>query len=238
MTWTRKDSNDRKVVEGILDLNTVKAIYKLQSKGVVDNLLGVVKEGKESAIIVAMDKEDRKIIIKVYKINASQFQKMQNYIVGDKRFDGIKLKRNSLVYAWCRKEFSNLNRSRKAGVRVPEPITFHKNLLVMEYIGDDDLAPKLKDIVLKNPSRMFDEIIEEVKKIYQKAGLVHADLSEYNILIHDNLPVIHDMAQSVELNHPFALEFLERDIKNLCRYFERKGVVRDKDKIIEEITRF
>lgn len=236
MTWTLKDSNDRKVVEGILDLSTVKAIYKLQVRGVVGHLAGVVKEGKESTIVVAADKDDKKIILKIFKVEASQFQRMQKYIVGDKRFSGIKLTRRSLVPEWCKKEFSNLKRSRKAGVNVPRPIAFYRNILVMEYIGDDELAPKLKDTHLDNPKKIFDDIIKELRKIYCGAQLVHADASEYNILMYDGRPVIHDMAQSVELSHPLADEFLRRDVGNLCKYFERLGVVRDREKVAREIA--
>ncbi|MFH1126587.1 MAG: serine protein kinase RIO [archaeon] len=237
MTWTIKDSNDRKIVEGFLDLSTSRAISKLQARGIVDDLVGVAKEGKESTIIVATDKDGKKIILKIFKIEASQFQKMQKYIVGDRRFAGIKLTRRSLVYNWCKKEFSNLKRSKKAGVNVPTPIAFYKNILVMEYIGGTELSPKLKEVQLKSPVKTFDDIIKEIKKLYHEAGLVHADLSEYNVLFFDGRPVIHDLAQAVELSHQLAGEFLDRDISNLCRYFGGLGVVRDKDKIIQAILK-
>ncbi len=236
MTWTLKDSNDRKVVEGVLDLSTVKAIYHLQSRGVIGHLCGVVKEGKESTIVVADDKDGNKIIVKIFKIEASQFQKMQKYIVGDKRFVGIKLGRRSLIFEWCRKEFSNLKRARKAGVNVPEPIGFYRNVLVMEYIGNGGLSPKLKDAQLENPLKVFSEIVRELRKLYCDAGLVHADLSEFNILVREGAVVIHDMGQSVEKSHQLAQEFLVRDVGNLCRYFEKLGVSRDKEKVLDEIV--
>ena len=235
MTWTRKDSNDRKVMEGYLDFNTAKAVKRLQEKKIVNDIMGVAKEGKESTIIIATDMENKKIILKIFKIEASQFQRMQKYIQGDRRFAGIKMTRQSLVYNWCKKEFSNLKRARTAGVTVPEPIAFMKNVLVMEFMGDGELAPKLKDVTLENPGKMLDNILKEVTKLYKEAGLVHADLSEYNILVRDGKPVIHDMAQSVEPSHQMANEFLKRDIDNICKYFEGLGVKRDREKILEDI---
>ena len=79
--------------------------------------------------------------------------------------------------------------------------------------------------------------MRELRKLYQDAGLVHADLSEFNILMHDGVVVIHDMGQSVEKGHQLAHEFLVRDVNNLCRYFEKLGVCRDKEKVLDEIIK-
>ena len=93
----------------------------------------------------------------------------------------------------------------------------------MEYIGDETApAPLLKDIKLSKPKKFLDKLIKYMEIMYQKAELVHSDLSEYNILVHNEKPYIIDVGQTVLKEHPMALEFLRRDIHNLIRFFKNK----------------
>ncbi len=230
----RKDSNDRKTVCGALDFSTVKTIYKLIERKEIDAIEGIIEEGKESVIILAT-KDGEKRLIKAYKINASNFNNMNKYILGDMRFRGVKHSKRAIVYAWCKKEFSNLARAKKAGVTVPEPYAFLNNILVLEHIGTDDIAPPLNKAYIKDPKKTFDTIIKETKKLYKEAGLVHADLSQFNILMDDGKVVLIDFGQATLPTHPHADEFLERDVRNVCKYFSKLGVKCDEKKVIEQI---
>lgn len=97
----------------------------------------------------------------------------------------------------------------------------------MSFIGEDSRpAPKLKEAILTDAELImaYEEVVDIMVKMYKDARLVHADLSEYNILWFDQRCWIIDMAQSVEPCHPSALEFLLRDCANISNFFSKKGV--------------
>ena len=95
----------------------------------------------------------------------------------------------------------------------------------MEFIGKNGTsAPLLKNHQLKKPQKTYLTIIEYLSQLYKKAKLVHGDISEYNIMIQDESPIIFDMAQSVSIKHPLADTLLYRDIYNLNRFFTRQNV--------------
>jgi len=169
---------------------------------------------------------------------------MIKYLAGDPRFEEYKgLSPKKLIYLWARKEFSNLKRMRDAGIRVPEPLCLEKNVLIMEFIGYDGVrAPLLKEayengeLSLEDLSRIYREVMDAVVAMYSKARLVHGDLSEYNIMIFEETPVIIDVSQAVSTNHPNALMFLEQDVYNITRFFSKAGVnVKDPEEIIKRI---
>jgi RIO kinase 1 len=108
----------------------------------------------------------------------------------------------------------------------------------MEYIGDETApAPELRDVQLENPEEIARKILDYAKLSYQKAGLVHGDLSEFNVLMFKGEPVIIDVGQAVLLEHPMAKELLERDVKNIARYFRKLGVKLDVVQELKEITK-
>ncbi|HJM24003.1 MAG TPA: RIO1 family regulatory kinase/ATPase, partial [Candidatus Thalassarchaeum sp.] len=113
---------------------------------------------------------------------------------------------------------------RKNGLRVPEPLFSLKNVLVMEFIGDDKAAsPRLKDIEVEDPRALFDELLEMLAVIWQTCDLVHADFSEYNILWLEERPWVIDVGQAVTTRHPSAKEFLVRDVTRLTEWAGRRG---------------
>ncbi|MEM1564323.1 MAG: RIO1 family regulatory kinase/ATPase, partial [Candidatus Bathyarchaeia archaeon] len=119
----------------------------------------------------------------------------------------------------------NLEQALAAKVRVPKPIAVRNNVLVMEFIGKNGIsAPSMKEQPPKNPERIYRMLITYLKRLYQKAELVHGDLSEYNIMIWRGRPVLFDMSQAVPLSHPMADFLLKRDIANINRFFNRLGV--------------
>jgi len=218
-----KRSEDYQVIEEVFDRSTLMTIYDFMNKGTIDEIHGVVQAGKEARIYWGKDTQGKELAIKIYLTSSAEFKKgMIPYIEGDPRFSHVRRDTRSLIYAWAQKEFKNLRRAQEAGVNVPEPLAVQKNVLIMEFIGKDGArAPLLKETALKDPKRVFRLLLTYLRRLYQKGGLVHADLSEYNIMIWKGRPVIFDVAQSVLIKHPMADRFLRRDLENLHKYFKR-----------------
>ena len=108
---------------------------------------------------------------------------------------------------------------------MPRPIAVKNNVLIMEFIGRNGVsAPSLKEQYPKNPEKVYKTLIGYLRRLYQRAELVHGDLSEYNIMIWKGRPIIFDMSQAVPLSHPMASFLLNRDIANINRFFSRLGV--------------
>lgn len=216
---------DREVMEEVFDKRTLMILYNLINDGVISEIVGVVKAGKESRLYWGKDSEEKDIAIKIYLTTSAEFRRgMLPYIEGDPRFRRIRRDTHHLVYAWAQKEFKNLKIAYEAGVRVPKPIAVKGNVLVMEFIGEDGVsAPLLKEVDLEDAEGIFKVLLDYVKKLY-KSGLVHADLSEYNVMIWDCEPVLIDLSQSVLLEHPRSREYLLRDITNLVKFFKKRGL--------------
>lgn len=234
-----KDSSDREVFADVFDTATLMALYELAKKGYIDAMGGSVSTGKEANIFHAISKKNNtlEIAVKIYMISTANFNTMKEYILGDPRFTGIKQSRKDIILAWARKEFKNLKRAEDAGVRVPKPYITRRNILLMEFIGKDGVPmPQLKDVKLteKEAQSIFNRILDYMRLLYSRAGLVHADMSEYNILIdmNDMSPVIIDMGQSVMIDHFNAETFLRRDVNNIARFFKKLNVPVDEEKMI------
>ncbi len=219
-------SDERAVMEEVFDRSTLMTVYDVLNKGTIAEIYGAVKAGKESRIYWGKDQKGRELAIKIYLTTSSEFRRgMLPYIEGDPRFAHVRRDTRSLVYAWAQKEFKNLQRGHEVGVTVPEPMAARNNVLIMEFIGENGVsAPLLKEMELKNPRRTYRQLLTNVKKLYRKAGLVHADLSEYNVMIWRGKPVLFDVSQAVTLEHPMAEKFLRRDLENLGQHFKKLGV--------------
>ncbi|MCD6479506.1 serine protein kinase RIO [Candidatus Bathyarchaeota archaeon] len=221
-----KSSEEFEVIEEVFDKLTLEGIYKLMKKGVIDRIYGVVKAGKEGRIYWGLTPQEEEIAIKIYYTTTAEFRKgMLKYIEGDPRFKRIRRDPRRLIYAWTRKEFKNLKRAEKAGVNVPKPYAFYRNILVMGFIGRDGVpAPLLREATPRDPEDFYHRLLREVRLLYTGAGLVHGDLSEYNIMIWEEKPVIFDISQAVLLDHPLSDQLLRRDIVNINAYFSELGV--------------
>ena len=219
-------SKKRAAVDSVFDERTVFQLNKLLTNGPLDRIEGIISAGKEANVYLAYDREDQEVAIKIYKIDSNTSKWMRNYIVGDPRFKKIPRNVSKIIFLWASKEYKNLQRAYKHELSVPKPIKIVNNILIMEYIGFESIpAPRLKEVKNpKNPINLFNEILDFIKLLYQKARLVHGDLSEFNILYHNQKPVIIDISQAVSIQHPKAEEYLVRDIKNIFSYFEKLGI--------------
>lgn len=132
-----------------------------------------------------------------------------------------------MVRTWAEKELRNLSRMYKNGLPVPNPILLKSHVLVMTFIGTDGFpAPKLKDAELTSSKarELYRDCVILIWRMYNIVKLVHADLSEFNVLYHEGSVVIIDVSQSVEHEHPQAFEFLRKDCTNISEFFRKNGV--------------
>src|SRR5213592_983084 len=126
--------------------------------------------------------------------------------------------------AKAQKEYKNLVRMEDAGVRVPTPERVLDNVLVMAYIGDESTpAPSLREVALESPAAVYQDVVANLRAI-RKSRLVHADMSEYNLLWWQDRVVVIDVGQAVPLDHPHAEEWFRRDVANIARFFKRLRV--------------
>jgi len=219
-----------KTYKGVFDEKTLQALFKLESGGYFEELKSPVSIGKESNIFTARRKDGSYAIVKIYRINTADFKRMYKYIGSDPRFKGLSNQRRRVIFAWAQREYKNLLIASQAGANVPVPYAVEDNVLVMELIGDKNkAAPRLKDMPPDNFKKFSKELIRNVKLFY-KNGFVHGDLSEYNILNYRDKPYVIDFSHGVRIDYPNAKELLERDIKNLERYFIKFGLKLDAKK--------
>jgi len=233
------DADQFKVEQSVFDDATFAAIYKLVQDGHIDAFGGPISTGKEANVYEALasdDGVDHDVAVKIYRINASNFQQMREYLEGDPRFEGIGSDKKKVVLAWTRKEFANLRRAQQAGVRVPRPIAVERNVLVMELVGlVEDRARRLAEVDVENPETAYEVVSEYMRRLHA-AGLVHGDLSEYNMIIHDGELVVIDLGQAVTVHHPNAEEFLRRDCRNVAAFFGRQGIEVAESELYEFVT--
>lgn len=232
----RKDDDEFKVVEGVIDPPTLKTLYKLLNRGTIRALHGAISTGKEANVYRGENTDGTPVAVKIYRVSTAETDFMLEYILGDPRFKRVKRRSRSLIPQWATKEYKNLTRFYEAGIRVPKPLDLERNVLVMEFIGDTKRslpAPLLKNVEIPSPVRTFNEIIRMIETGYTKAGLVHADLSEYNILWLRK-PVFIDVSQSVLIGHDYAEKYLFRDIQNMTTYFTKLGVDTEDPQVIKE----
>ena len=233
-----KSVEDKRVGSEVFDAITLKTLYKLTNTGNIHRLNGAISTGKEANVFKGADENDEFVAVKIYRVTTSDFKKMQTYIQGDPRFRVRTTNKRQLINAWVNKEFRNLQRADEAGVKVPNPIASKNNVLVMEFIGDKEgnAALPMRYSEISDPEELSNKIIKYMKLLYQDAGLVHGDLSSYNILIQNDDPVIIDISQGMTRDHPISEELLNRDIENIVKDFKKLNVKINFEEIKSDIT--
>jgi RIO kinase 1 len=233
-----KRSEDYQVFDDVFDMPTLMAINDLRNERVIGKVRGSLAAGKESKVYLAEAPDGTLLTLKIYLTVSAEFKKRMQYIVGDPRFTDIKKGSRNLMTIWARKEFKNMHAAHSAGVTVPAAIAVKKNVLVMEYVTDakGELATPL--IYQEVTPEDYEQVIGQVTLLYQKANLVHADLSEYNIFRSERGITLFDFGSAVDIKHPNSKQFLVRDVLNVNRFFEKRGVeTGDTADIVEQITR-
>jgi len=225
-----------KTMHSVFDDFTNRNIYKLIRQGYFEGLIGLVSIGKEANVFSARTKDKDKIIIKIHRLETSDFNKMYEYLHYDPRYATIKNNRRLVIFSWAQREFRNMVKARDGNVRIPKPIGFKDNIVMQEFIGDDDVAPKLNRTRPEDPKDFFDKVVLNIRRLY-KAGLVHTDLSPFNILNYNENPVFIDFSQCTTLDNPNALEYLRRDVKNVCDFFRKQGMKIDDEDIMKKIIK-
>ncbi|KAI0887106.1 Serine/threonine-protein kinase Rio1 [Annulohypoxylon maeteangense] len=242
-----KDKSDRATSDQVLDRRTRMILYQMINRDVVSEIHGAISTGKEANVYGAVAHPDPngppvQRAIKVYKTAILSFKDRERYITGEYRFKSGAEKGNNrkMVKLWAEKEFRNLRRIHSAAIPCPEPIQLKLHVLVMGFLGDKKgyAYPRLRDANIADEDadqvwrQLYIQLLGIMRRLYQVCKLVHADLSEYNILYNDKQLYIIDVSQSVEHDHPRSLEFLRMDVKNTGDFFRRKGVDTLPDRVI------
>lgn len=213
-------------------MKTPKRIVPLVEDGLVDDVIRQLKSGKEATVYVVRCGDEIRCA-KLYKeANQRGFHQAVHYTEGRKVKNsrqaramekGTRYGRQEQEAAWQHAEVDALYKLAAAGVRVPHPFGFYDGVLLMELVADDEgqPAPRLNDLELSpQQAREFHAFLIRQVVLMLCAGIVHGDLSEFNVLVDSCGPVIIDLPQAVDAAaNNNASRMLERDVDNLAAYF-------------------
>eukprot|EP00934_Nitzschia_sp_Nitz4_P007105 Nitzschia sp. Nitz4//scaffold35_size145790//132033//133842//NITZ4_003058-RA/size145790-augustus-gene-0.93-mRNA-1//1//CDS//3329549208//7095//frame0 len=226
--------DDRATSEQCLDPRTRLMLFKLLSNGLLEEIDGCLSTGKEANVYYAKAgvkntvQEVKEFAIKIYKTSILVFKDRDKYVSGEHRWRKGYCKSNprKMVKVWAEKEMRNYRRIHTAGIPCPTPIFLKSHILLMEFLGTNGWpSPRLKDANLgdKHMREAYVQTILIMRHLYQRCNLVHGDFSEYNLLWHKNQVYVIDVSQSVETDHPAALDFLRKDAANVNDFFTKFG---------------
>ncbi len=211
-----------------------KRLQSLIDEGLIDTVVRQLMSGKEAMVFVVRCGDETRCA-KVYKeatnrsfrqaVDYTENRQVKNTRDARAMAKGSRFGRKETEAAWQSAEVDALYRLAGAGVRVPKPYNFCDGVLLMELVADDhgDAAPRLNDVVF-SPDDALEHHATLIKEVVRMlgAGVVHGDLSEFNILLAADGPVIIDLPQAVDAagnNH--AKRMLLRDVQNLKNFFGR-----------------
>lgn len=216
----KKSKEEWKVYGNVFDEFTNRVLFKMEGQGLFTGLKSAYMMGKEANIFLADTKEGGQVIVKIYRLENCNFNKMYSYLSQDERYANLKGQRRQIIFSWVQREYRNLMKAREV-IRVPTPIAFKDNVLVMELIGEKDQpAPQLKDVRPQKPKEFHDKIIRDMEAL-RSAGLVHGDLSAFNILNFDEEPIFIDFSQATTTTSQQSEALYKRDLGNIERFFEK-----------------
>ena len=195
------------------DCLAINALVKAEVLEAFGKPLGV---GKESDVYDALNPKGERIAVKFHRLGRISFRQTI-------RKRGYTLKKTSWLYQSrlaAEREFQALKLVHPHKVAVPKPISQNRHVLAMGMIEGAELAEWRE---IQKPEKILKEILCNVRRAYLKAGIIHADLSEYNVILKPNMHIlIIDWPQYVTKEHPNAQQLLTRDVKNVLVFFRRK----------------
>lgn len=229
----QRDKKDLSTTQQVFDRKTLSILNKFVVNNIFTQLDECISTGKEAVVFNATNPTgERNYAVKVYKTMVMDFKDREEYISGEYRFrhKGKNKRTNphKLIRDWAEKEFRNYKRLTTAGINCPKALYLKHNVLVMELVGKKgQVAKRLRDTNMSTEKMcgIYLEIVKIMRYMFIKAKLVHGDLSEFNLLYDNDQVVVIDVSQSVEDNHPMAIEFLKRDMYNVNEYFKKHGVI-------------
>ncbi|KAL6072432.1 Serine/threonine-protein kinase RIO1 [Balamuthia mandrillaris] len=174
-------------------------------------------------------KKGEELAVKIFNMDMNQkFKDRTKYVDGERRYRHVPTQNSrKAIKVWAEKELRNLNRLQHGGILSPRPILLRNNVLLMSFVGKGGVAaPRLKDAKLSMDKlhEAYMQCILMMRKMYQECNLVHADLSEYNILYHRHKLWFIDVSQAIEKDHENAFDFLRRDCSVITKFFRKNGV--------------
>lgn len=207
------------------------AVHALAEENVVVSIGNSLGMGKESDVYQGIGPDGEFLALKFHRIGRTSFRAIKekrDYVVGKYHTSWLYMCRISAT-----REAEHLQVLNEIGADVPVLRGHNRHVVVMKQYEGQEIQefPELED-----PQEIFEKIIENVKKIYDEAGLIHSDLGEYNIIYTaDKNVIIIDWPQAVKKDHPNARMLMRRDIENVCNYFARYDVQSDAEAIVNEI---
>ncbi|KAA3671538.1 RIO kinase 1, partial [Paragonimus westermani] len=232
-----KDKSDRATTDHALDRRSRAILFKMMNQEIFTEINGCISTGKEANVYHVLDKNNSDLAVKVYMTSIMPFKSRDKYVRGDFRMRHGYSKATSwkLVSKWAEKEYRNLIRIKQSGlIPCPTPLRLKGVVLLMTLVGKDGIpAPKLKDacddpeLDQETPPdwpALYAQVVNDVRTLYQKCRLIHADLSEYNLLYLNGKAWMIDVSQAVEHESPQALEYLRTDCYNVNTFFRKQGV--------------
>ncbi|MEM1950186.1 MAG: serine protein kinase RIO, partial [Candidatus Caldarchaeum sp.] len=232
--YLEKRSELDESLEEVFDRQTLMSLYEMLNAKKLKELRGVVSSGKESRVYHGLGWNGEEYAVKIYLVSSAEFRRNRlQYVVNDPRFKKIPRDFRRFVYLWSEREYANLVDAFNAGLPVPRPFHQLRNILVMEFLGENGVRLPLlheEKFELDELEKIYERLVDVLGRMYRDAGMVHGDLSQYNIMVGKGLEVyLIDLAQAVRLDHPLAEKSLQHGVNVLCGFFNKAGLSVDAD---------